>query len=773
MTIGLDIDDRFTVVAREGTDPTTERTSFVELPDEEMVLDMLSSGDVEYVQHDGAVYAVGNAAIDFAGMFDAPVESLLRGGILTGERDVDAMLTELLLEQVLGRSEDGALAGYAVPAEPADAELDTLFHRRTIDDRLATLGYEPASVTRGVAAGYAGFVGDTPSGLAIVLGAETSEICLLDDGQPVVEVGLGRGGGWIDRQVAGATDREPDAIADERDTYDLTGGDGDVLGMYAGNFLSYIVDAVGEHVAPEVDGTSLPVVIAGSAARSGGIRERLDSLLAEAAPSVAVEEVRVLSDPVTAVARGAPLAATADHATTEPHTGVGSTGERGVSTGSTGEASTEPDTDDSATSGDDAAEPPDHTAAIDELDRRLSELHERVDGTVEREALAELEESIATLESRLSELADGTLGALSSELDTVGAEVDGLREQLDTLGQRQHSLDDRLEDTPDSQLSDSVADLKDELSGLRDEVDGMQSQLAELETAATTADEDLRDRLTDVETTLEAREGLQSQVETAERTIAATAEELDTAVDRIDGIEAELDDVATGIEALETSLEDTEATAERTRDRLSETESRIDELERTTSSTADRVDDQGDRIGTVESTTTAVDERIEALEQSVGAVDVLSESLDEIDERLSSLQSSVAATDDRIAKLEALDERVEDVESTLERVERSERTLDEKQSRHEDAVDVVRSDLEDLQSQVASLHDRDDGPDEDEVRSLATTVARERVLAPAAGGAAAFGLLAAGGAAMADVPVLAGVFAIVAVACLGVFLRVR
>ncbi|QSG02303.1 hypothetical protein [Natranaeroarchaeum sulfidigenes] len=769
MTIGLDIDDRFTVVARDGTAPTTERTNFVELPDDEMVLDMLSSGEIEYVERDGAVYAVGDAATDFAGMFDAPVESLLRGGILTGERDVDAVLAERLIKQVLGAAEGEERVVFAAPSEPVDRNVDMLFHRRTIHDQLAALGYESESITRASAVGYAGLGTDAPTGVAVVLGTGTSEACLLDGGRPIVQFGLGRGGSWIDRQVADATDRDPSMVADERETYDLTAGDGDVLGMYYENFLSYVVDAVVEHT--EIDGAALPVVVAGPAARPAGIGETLSELLTEADSSFAIEDIHVLDDPVTAVARGARLAPDVERSSVETATAVESGSASEGSTTRSGQEPGELEVDRSDSNQAENSVKSDLTTTVEALDERIADLRECVDTWSDQTAMSDLDEAVDGLDARVAEIEDVEPASLSSELNAVADDVEHLRERLDDHAERQQSLDSRLDDTPDSDLDETVADLDDALSALREEVDGIRSRIEELEADVAEPADELLDRIDDIEATLDSWDDLRSQVAALDQTVVTTGDDLDSAVERIEELETLLEDIETRtdttidrIDGIGSRLDVVEADTDTVRERLSEIESRIGSIEQEAPSTDGRVDDlnetvdeQAGRIAAVESSNEAIDERIESVEESVAAVKELSDSLDDTSERLDSLQTSLGEVDRRITKLETVDERVGELEGTL----------DEMETQCDDDVDALRSDLNELQLQVESVTDVDDGPSEDEVREIASDVAHERVLAPALGGAGAFGLLAAGGAAIADALVLAAVFGALAIVCFG------
>lgn len=664
MTIGLDIGEHATVVARDGVDPTTERTNFVELPAEEMVLDMLASGDVEYFERGGTVYAVGDAATDFAGMFDAPVESLLRDGVLTGQRDVDGVLVELLIEQVLGPADDDEQVVYATPADPVDADVDTLFYRRTIEDRLVALGYDPTSITRGVATGFAGAGRDAPSEIAIVLGTGTSEVCLLDDGQPVLQFGLGRGGSWIDRQVAGATDREPGAVADEREGVGLTTDEG-VLGLYYENYLSYVVEAVTEHVTEEFGGAAVPVVVAGPAARPEGVGEVVSELLSEAGLPFDIGEVRVLDDPVTAVARGARLASEAEHSSTVTAAAesVDSHGETALRTRSD---------ESSSRAGEDPANAP---PVLSELVATVDELDERIEET--------------------------DPGSMSSELDRIATDIEGIQERLD--------------DGFDVELQRTVTETEDALSELRVVVDDIHSRVEKLETVAGDPDGAVLNRLDDVEDGIEERTVSIDRIEDLETRVDDLESRVTTVIDRTDESLGRLDDAENGIE--------------RARGRIADVESRIEHVEQDVSGT---------------------DDRVASLEASTGTVDGLSESLDDADDRLCSLEAALADVDERIERVDEVDAEIDDIGSRLD-----------------EDVGALRSDLDDVRSEVRSI------ADEDELRRLAADIVRERVLAPVAGGAGVFGLLAAGGAAVADALVLAGVCAMLSVVCLAVFVGIR
>jgi|AntDeeMetagen134_2_1112570.scaffolds.fasta_scaffold00734_8 predicted nucleic acid-binding Zn-ribbon protein len=771
MTIGLDIGERFTVVAHDDAEPSAERTNFVELPAEEMVLDMLSSGSVEYVEQGDSVYAVGDAATDFAGMFDAPVQSLLRGGVLTGERDADATLVELLIEQVAGDGAADERATYAIPAEPVDEDVATLYHRRTIDERLATLGYDPDPVTRGRAAGYAGFGTDAPSGLVLVLGTGTSEICLLDDGEPLAGFGLGRGGSWIDRQVADATDQEPGAVADEREGYDLTGGDGDVLGMYCENYLSYVVDRAAERLTTDLDGASVPVVIAGPAARPDGVDATLESLLADAAIPFDIDTVRVLDDPVTAVARGAVLAPDArteqsvESAVAEAEAGAAggpreptadtggsstpaATADSGADASASTPAADAATTDDTATSGDLAR-------TVERLDDSLDELRDRVGTRAGAAATADLRESVETLDARVDEIEDERIEALSAGIDAVTDDFEGIRSRLADLEERLDAVDGRLDDTADEELAAAVTSIDDALSGLRDDLD------------------DVEQRLDDAATKIDRTAERTGELETRFDDVAADA---DTALARTDGIEARFDgveeQVATAVDradGLEERIEAVEGTAERTDSleaSIAEVDSAVAAVERSLADHAADVDETletvDDRLETATDATTDLESRVDDIDGSVAAAD----------ERIGRVESSTAETDERVDTLEGtvgdLDDRIARVENQLDRIDELESALDRTDDRVDELAEL-RSDVTALESRVETLADADDGPSEAELREIAVDAATERVLAPTAGVVGLVALLAGGVVAALGTTLPGVAVALVGVACLAVY----
>lgn len=735
MATGLDVGARHAVVAREGVSPETERAAYVTLPTDEMVLDMLSNADAEYVERGDSVFAVGDAAADFADMFNATTEELLPSGILTGDREAGADLLELLVARVAGEADGDAIA-YAVPPAPVDAGGDALYHRRTLDDRLTALSYDPAPIDRATAVGYAELAAEDHTGLAIALGAGTTDAVLLDRGAPVARVGLARGGRWIDEQVAEATDRPIEDVAAERDAFDLENpgddGVGGVLSVYYENLLSYVAEQFARKLDPDAldrEGP-LPVAVAGDAAIPDGVAPALADALAGVDLQFEVGDVRVAADPRTAAARGALVAATerdADAVAPEraledadfaPALAAASSASAEETAASAGDAAVPADADGPEASltdfgdgvsgaGDGDAVGPHGGPAADAVSGSgtgASDPSPGEDGEL-RAAVAELESAVAALSDRVDELAEerGTdVSTGDGELDAVDAA--SLRDDVGELSAEVEALSQRIEDGDAAidDLSDDLAAATGRLDALAERVD---EQVAAVESAVGAVENDV--------------EALGEAVESIEGEVAALDGDVDAVRDRTASLSADLDRLA-----------EAEALAE-LRSELAAVRERVDEF-----------DDELD-----------------------GTVAELKAAVNDLDGRVDAAESAL----DGAADAEAL----ADVRADLDEVREGADVAREQASDARETAASLESEVETARDLAAAADDREDPRDDAELRRLAAQEARRQVLAPVAGAAGLAGLVAGSAAALLEFP-LAGVALIaVGIACLAVAWRVR
>jgi DNA repair ATPase RecN len=617
MPIGLDVGGRDAVVARDGpsgVDTSSERTVYVELPDDDMVLDMLSSADAEYRERDGRLYVVGDAAADFANMFNARTEPLCPTGTIAGDREGSGDLAELLVAELAGAADPtDDPAAYAVPPDPVDGGGDTLYHRRTLEDRLEALGYDPAPVARSVAAGYAALDDESYTGLVVVLGDATTDVCLLDGGVPVSRVGLSRGGRWIDQQVAEATDRSIDDVAAERDAFDLSaaGDDGidGVLEVYYRNLLSYVAEQLSRRLDGDARpaGGPVPVVVAGDAAVPTGIAEALDEALADADLPVTLGDVELADDPRTAAARGALVAAGTGDGADAPERAVPDTAfEPALATmdgesASTGAAPSE-------TLGGQSRDADDETPAADAGSERA-----------------------ATSSATASSAQTGQRDAAGDRVDVAADDqVDVAADDQVDVAALERRVDECTQDVAALRESVAAAATADDLDALR---------------ASVTA---VEERLDDVAARVEQLSGVESRVEAAESRI----EDVEGVRDRVEGVDEQIEAVTERVESVDAQVEDVDG--------------RIEVVDTQVENVDDRVEDVGERIDAVDARVADVSDRIESVEAVRDRVESVSEQTDSVSERVETVAGRLDDVRERTREVDTVHEDLEAVRDDLD-----------------------------------------------------------------------------------------------------------
>lgn len=174
------------------------------LPDSDSHRQALKRMSIPYGVCEEALLLIGDDAVDYAGLFQVPCVPLLPGGKIPRAdppaRQILAALVASLLPESNGSDEiccltfSGANDGGDRSEEVGDSEFLT---------RLVEMqGYKPLVLPAGLAVVLAEGVKESFTGIGLAIGAETSELSLAHCGQQVIGISIGRGGRWIDEQLA-------------------------------------------------------------------------------------------------------------------------------------------------------------------------------------------------------------------------------------------------------------------------------------------------------------------------------------------------------------------------------------------------------------------------------------------------------------------------------------------------------------------------------------------------------------------------------------------
>lgn len=321
MAKGLDVGTMNITSARKSGDRMRykrQRNAFVELEYSQVAEQMLDRSDVLFIKKGERVFVVGEDALNFANIFDKETHRPMSAGIFSRDEKQAIPMVQLMIDRILGEPEDsGEACYYNVPANPVDADLDTLYHQKTLDSLVEKAGWEPHPINEGMAVVYDKMADDNFTGLGISWGAGMTNICLSYYAVPVTQFAVARGGDWIDQQAAKATGTPVDKVtAHKENGVDLdwkteVGGLDGALSIYYENHVEYVVDTL-ERIIDEQnveEGLEVPVASTGGTCQPDGFSELLDEKLKEATLPFEISKVRTSQNPVLSVVRGDLVAA--------------------------------------------------------------------------------------------------------------------------------------------------------------------------------------------------------------------------------------------------------------------------------------------------------------------------------------------------------------------------------------------------------------------------------------------------------------------------------
>lgn len=333
MAKGVDVGTMNITCARKKEDRvvfTQQRNTFVEVEHSDIAERMLSRSDVLHIKKDSHVYIVGEDALNFANIFNTETRRPMNQGIISRKDKSAIPMLQLIIERLLGKPEGGKEhVYYVVPANPVDAELDTLYHTKTVGALIDRLGYKAQPINEGMAVVYSELKDNNFTGLGISWGAGMTNVCLSYYAVPVMQFSVARGGDWIDRSAAAATGQPVDKVTWRKErglNLDFESKVGDIegaLNVYYENHIDYVVKQVAKEVKRKnvQEGLAIPVTITGGTCQPKGFDKLLHTKLKEADLPFEISEVRSSTEPIFSVVRGALVAALSEEGGDAPTKG--------------------------------------------------------------------------------------------------------------------------------------------------------------------------------------------------------------------------------------------------------------------------------------------------------------------------------------------------------------------------------------------------------------------------------------------------------------------
>lgn len=323
---GVDIGTAFVkCAAREGDSIVfkTQRNAFFEIEFTDFTKKMLDNSKVRYIQKEERLYVVGDEALKFANIFHKEARRPLSRGIISPTENEALPMVELLIESVVGNpTKEGEIAYYSVPGEPLDADFNVIYHEKILEGFLAELGYTPKAVNEGHAVILSELADEDFTGIGLSFGGGMVNVCLSYISVPIFRFSVTKAGDWIDQQVAMAVNETASRIsAIKESSLDLNKREGvtkteSALSIYYNHLIEYVIENIKDvfektEKKPRID-KPISIILSGGTSLPKGFAPRFKEILHQLKFPLETGSVRVASQPVRSVAKGALVAASAD-----------------------------------------------------------------------------------------------------------------------------------------------------------------------------------------------------------------------------------------------------------------------------------------------------------------------------------------------------------------------------------------------------------------------------------------------------------------------------
>lgn len=323
---GVDIGTMFVKCAyKEGDEIVfkSQRNAFFEVEHTDFTKKILDNSKVKYIIKEDNLYVVGDEALQFANMFNKDTRRPLSKGVISPTEKEALPMIELLIKSVVGEpAHKSEIVYFSVPGEPLDAEFNVLYHIKMVEGFLKTLGYTPKPINEGHAIILSELAEEDFTGIGLSFGGGMVNVCLSFMSVPIFKFSVAKSGDWIDQQVAMAVDETASRVsAIKESSLDLS-KEGDLskiesaLSIYYNHLIEYVIENIKQEFAkarrlPRI-ANPISIILSGGTSLPKGFSGRFKQILDRLKLPIPVGSVRMASQPLRSVAKGALIAASAD-----------------------------------------------------------------------------------------------------------------------------------------------------------------------------------------------------------------------------------------------------------------------------------------------------------------------------------------------------------------------------------------------------------------------------------------------------------------------------
>ena len=320
--LGLDVGTSKVVAARQkgrSVETAWQLNAFIPVPYSRFTENILGQNDISYYREGDELVIYGTATERFANMFNADMRRPMADGLLNAKEKAAMGVLEAILQTLLPKARSaGEVLSFSVPAALEGKQGGLTYHEATLRRHFESLGYRAVAINEGLAVIFAELEDNNFTGIGISCGGGMCNGTLAYLSIPSIMFGIPKGGDHIDASAGAVLNEQPTRVkVIKEESLDLSRGPKDkfekALHIYYEELVETLVEALHRAVSraeklPKTD-RPLPIVISGGTAKPKGFKELFERSLKAHSLPIEIAGVRLASDPLTATARGALIAA--------------------------------------------------------------------------------------------------------------------------------------------------------------------------------------------------------------------------------------------------------------------------------------------------------------------------------------------------------------------------------------------------------------------------------------------------------------------------------
>ncbi len=320
--IGLDVGTSKVVAARKKAkdiETGAQLNAFIPVPYSRFTENTLGQNDISYYRENGELIIYGTATEKFANMFNAEVRRPMADGMLNAKERFAMPVLEAIIQRLVPKARaQGEMLAFSVPAAGEGKEAELTYHEATLRRLFETMGYKAVAINEGLAVIFSELEDNNFTGIGISCGGGMCNGTLAYLSIPSIMFSVPKGGDFIDRSAGAVLNEHATRVkVTKEETLDLSRAPKDkferALHIYYEDLVETLVDTLRRAISraeklPKTD-RPLPIVLSGGTAKPKGFRDMFEKALRATAFPIEISGVKMASDPLTATARGALIAA--------------------------------------------------------------------------------------------------------------------------------------------------------------------------------------------------------------------------------------------------------------------------------------------------------------------------------------------------------------------------------------------------------------------------------------------------------------------------------